>query len=868
MKLSFDWLSDFVDLTGLSAQEVAEKLTMGAFEVEEVTSFGPDISGPIVVGEILEINPHPNADKIRLTKTRIAEGEEGQEIVCGAWNIEVGHKIPVALPGARVINRHDGSALEIKAGKIRGVVSNGMLCSSPELGIDGSGEGILLLPPDTKVGIDAKEFLGLKNDYVLHVEPRSNRGDALSVLGLAREVAALLGRPLKNLDWLEEFAVMQEDAQLAALSVDIADTADCPYFTARTLGGIKIAPSDPMISRRLEAVGVKSINNVVDITNYVLHELGQPLHAYDLSCLKGQKLSVRRARADETILTIDQKERKLSEDALIIADAESVVGVAGVMGGKLSEVSDDTVAVALEAASFASARVRRSSRILGLSSDSSLRFERGVDTGNVRLSSNRASYLLVKYAGAKLGKMAADGSDTIPEVLVSLRMSELKRICEIDMSAADAVRMLEPLGFQGEVISDPSRDPDSNSAIAAGTESDSSAKIVDAIFAIPSFRQKDVSREIDIVEELVRLWGYDKLPVSMPASTIAARVPDPLPARVRMSLASTGLSEAWLSSLTGLEDLSGRKSFATTGDNAVTVQNPLSAEHQVLRQSLIPGLLKAASYNQDRGNATPCLFEIGKSYRHEPRRFNKQLSAHKQTSTLEEGLASAIVCGEPSLSQWMSSGKQDDSFNFYLIKGILENLLTSFAIPLSALRLRQTEEIPGWFHPGRSAACFIDMTDLDGQSDKSSNKKQKSGKKSEMFLAYLGEIHPAVADAYRVAGRAAGFEVSLTALAELMPDPSFSEIYLTPVIQRDLTCDLDTSVRHEDLLQCIRGCGEETLQKVVLVSFFKLSESKKSLSYRLTFQHPSQTLTAESVDAVMNKLREDLTKTLNASFRL
>jgi phenylalanyl-tRNA synthetase beta chain len=877
VKLSFDWLSDFVDLSGLSAHEVAEKLTMGAFEVEEVTSFGPDISGPLVVGEILEIHPHPNADKIRLTKTRVAEGEEGQEIVCGAWNIEVGHKIPVALPGARVINRHDNSALEIKAGKIRGVVSNGMLCSAPELGIAGSGEGILLLPPDTRVGIDAKEVLGLKNDYVLHVEPRSNRGDALSVLGLAREVAALLGRPLKKLDWLEEFKAMKENAEevnsgelgwMTALSVEIADPADCPYFTVQTLGDIKIAPSDAMISRRLEAIGVKSINNVVDITNYVLHELGQPLHAYDLSRLKGEKLSVRRAQADERILTIDQKERKLSEDALVIADGESVVGVAGVMGGKLSEVSDDTTAVALEAASFASARVRRSSRTLGLSSDSSLRFERGVDTGNVRLSSNRASYLLVKYAGAKLGKMAAAGSDTIPEVLVSLRMSELKRICEIDMSAGDAVKMLEPLGFQGNVISDPSRDPASNSAIAAAAENDAAAKNVDVIFSIPSFRQKDVSREIDIVEELVRLWGYDKLPVSMPASTIAARVPDPLPAKVRMSLASTGLSEAWLSSLTGLEDLSGRKSFATTGDNAVSVQNPLSAEHQVLRQSLIPGLLKAASYNQDRGNATPCLFEIGKSYRHEPRRFNKQLPPHKQTSTLEEGLASAIVCGEPSLSQWMSTGKQEDSFNFYLIKGILENLLTSFAIPLSSLRLRQTEDIPGWFHPGRSAACFIDMTASGGESDKSGNKKQKSGKKSEMFLAYLGEIHPAVADAYRVAGRAAAFEVSLSALAELMPDARFSEIYLTPVIQRDLTCDLDTSVRHEDLLQCIRGCGEETLQKVVLVSLFKLSDSKKSLSYRLTFQHPSQTLTADSVDAVMNKLREDLTKTLNASFRL
>jgi phenylalanyl-tRNA synthetase beta chain len=847
LKLSFNWLGDFVDLSGLTPQEVADRLTMGAFEVEEVVSFGPDIQGPLVVGEILEINPHPNADKIRLTKIRLAEGGQPQEIVCGAWNIEVGNKIPVALPGARVINRHDGSPLAIKESKIRGVASHGMLCSSPELGIIGESEGIIILSPETKVGLDAKEVLGLKNDYILHVEPRSNRGDALCVLGLAREVSALFGRPLKQPAWEEEFAAMQADAAPLSIDVEIEDTDDCPYFTVRTLAGIRIGPACPLVRGRLEAIGIKSVNNVVDITNYVLHELGQPLHAYDLKLLKGNKLAVRRARADEILTTLDLKERKLSGEVLVIADAESVVGVAGVMGGKLSEVSETTTTIALEAASFAPARVRRSSRLLGLTSDSSLRFERGVDTAQVNRSSDRASYLLVKYAGARPGRMAGAGCPSLPPRKLRLRMSELKRICEIEMTPETAAKMLVPLGFAGE------SSPDDRTAPAV-------------TFEVPSFRQKDVYREIDLIEEITRLHGYEKLPVSMPPATIAAGVTDTLSARIAWALRANGLSEAWISSLTSRDDLDGRQSFTSRSDDAVFVQNPLSTEHQMLRQTLVPGLLKAASFNQDRGNANPCLFELGKIYRRDARRVNKQLPATRQTLTHEELMAAAIVCGQPALGQWLESEKQDDAFSYYVVKGVLENLVSSLNIPPSALRYERTDNIPGWFHPGRSAACFVDMADLQRLSDRGSNKKQEALK--PVFLAYLGQIHPAVADAYRLSGRAAALEMSIAAISAVMTSPVYAEIYLTPVIQRDLTCDLENLVNHQDVERCIAACGEDTLQKVVLVSVFKLSPTHKSLSYRLTFQHPNQTLTADAVDAVMAKIRDDLTGKLNAGFRL
>lgn len=830
MKLSFDWLGDFVDLSGLSAQEVADKLTMGAFEVEEVTTTGPDIEGPLLVGEILEIHPHPNADKIRLTKIKLGEDGPAQEIVCGAWNIEVGHRIPVALPGARVINRHDGSALHIKESKIRGVTSNGMLCSAPELGLSGGGDGIMILEASTKIGADAKEILGLKKDYVLHVEPRSNRGDALSVLGLAREVAALFGRPLKTQPWLAEFAALKLDESLPFVGCEIENGEDCAYFTLRTLSGFEIGPSHAFIAGRLESVGLKPINNVVDITNYVLYELGQPLHAYDQAALTGDKLFVRRANDTEKVSTIDAKERQLNSEVLVISDAKAVLGVAGVMGGKDSEVSDNTKTIVLEAACFASARVRRSSRMLGLSSDSSLRFERGVDSPQVMQSSNRASYLLHKFCGARIGRMAEAGKAEVPPMPVTLRMSELKRICQIELSSAECAKMLEPLGFEQQEVNE-----------------------LSVTLKVPSFRQKDVYREIDLVEEVTRLYGYDRLPVSMPASTIAAKTPDPLPRKLRQILCSAGFNEAWLSSLTSKEELDARSS-GTTSNTAVEVQNPLSAEHQVLRQSLVPGLIKAASYNQDRGNSSPCLFELGKVYRHDARRISQKIPANKQTGTHEEHMISAIACGEPRLSLWMQNEKSDDSNGqaYYLIKGCFENLVIRLGISRDALRFEASNDRPGFFHPGRSAACML----------------VSPKKKSPILLGYIGELHPGVADSYRLTGRAAIMEVSVAALADAAADGTFKEIPQTPQVQRDLTADLETAVNHQDVDAGIREAADSTLTKVELVSQFKLNENQKSLSYRLTFQHPEKTLTSEEIDGSIKKIRDLLSQKLKASFRL
>lgn len=816
MKLSFNWLSDFVDVSGLSPQEVADKLTMGAMEVEEVRAFGPDLVGEVVTGEIVEINPHPNADKIRLTKVRFAENSNDvREIVCGAWNIEVGNRIPVALPGSRVINRHDGTPLEIKESKIRGVTSNGMLCSAPELGIAGSGEGILILPADTPLGVDAKELLHLTRDYILHVGSRSNRGDALCVVGLAREVSALFGRPLKQPQW----SLPEEVDLTKEVSVQIENTEDCPYFTARLITGLRNGPSPALIERRLQAVGMRTVSAVVDITNYVMLEYGQPLHAYDLRQLRGPSLSTRRARAGEKLTTIDGKERELTDEVMVIADAQSVVGVAGVMGGKDSEIADDTTEIALEAACFKPARVRRGSRLLGLSSDSSLRFERGVDLGTVRRASDRATYLLLKYAGGKLGKLTAGGSDKVTPQTVNMRLSQLKRITEIEMGADEVVRLLAPLGFTSQPRGEDGVDVD-----------------------VPSFRQKDVTREIDVIEEVCRLWGYDRLPASMPGSTIAATPPARAPLAARESLRASGLSEAWLSSLISNEDLNGRGIVKADNSRRVQVLNPLSEDHQVLRLSLLPGLLRATAYNQARGRQDVWLFEVGRNY--QTQNAGARPGDFKQTATVETTLVAGILSGAPQHHVWRAESEAD----FYTAKGVVENLLVDSRLDASKISF-EAGQTAGWFHPNKSCRVLY-----------------RQGE-ATLLLGFVGEIHPAVIKAYELKKPACAFELDLDKLGALARSHKFSEIYATPQVVRDISADLDNDVQNQAVMECIKHATSDLLRKLELVSTFQLGEDKKSLTYRLTFQHATETLTAEQVEMQMKTVREELAARLDAKFR-
>lgn len=818
MRLSFNWLSDFVDLSGLSPQDVADRLTMCAFEVEEVRKVGSEIEGPVVTGEIVEINPHPNADKIRLTRVKVSRDADPVDIVCGADNIIVGQRVPVALPGARVINRHDGSPLPIKETKIRGAVSRGMLCSAQELGISGKdSEGIVILSGMPELGTDIKALLELRPDWLLHVEPRSNRPDALSVLGLAREVAALFGRPLREPDW----QLPPEDKTSMAVRVEVEDPDDCPFFTIRVLEGLQIEPAPLKIVRRLEAIGVRPVSNVVDITNYVLHEMGQPLHAYDLAHIRGPLLKVRRARTGERLLTIDGRERELTEEVLAIADAGGVVGVAGVMGGKGSEVSRETTFVALEAASFAAAQVRRGSRLLGLSSDSSLRFERGVDLAAVRKASDRASFLILKSCGGYLGKLTFAGSDRIKPVSVSLRLRELTRLLEIRLDAKQVAELVSPLGFQATAMT---------------------SEAVEVF--VPSFRQKDVTREVDLVEEVCRLWGYDRIPASMPRSTAAPAPPEPTEQKVRQALAACGLSETWISSLVGLQDLDQSSDGQSGQGSSVHVLNPLSADHQVLRQSLIPGLVRAVAYNQDRGRRDVWLFEIGRVYRRGGQ------STVRDPGAVEERRVAGAICGERLRSVWQAGppggAKQDQAEGFFRAKGVVEALLERLNYRLDKIDFRCSDKAPSWLHPGRSALVAT----------------------ASVSLGWLGELHPAVADAAGLRDVVNLFELNLEALQAHAQALQFQEIFSTPAVTRDLTADLPDTVAQGEAARLIRAAAGLYLTSLEMVGIYRLKEGVKSLTYRLTFQHPEHTLTNEEVEERLRSVREALTDELSARFRL
>lgn len=849
MKLSFDWLSEFVDLSGLTALQVAEKLTMGAFEVEEVTIIGPDLEGPIVVGEIIEIHQHPNADKIRLTKTRIKEGEEPLDIVCGAQNIEVGQFIPVALPGAKVVNRHDGSALLIKASAIRGVKSNGMLCSPPELGIaknlqdPGQDEGIWILNKNGNkpaIGSDVMPLLPTKADYILHVEPRSNRGDALSVMGLAREVAALFGRPLKKPDWsLEDLnKTLGEQKQSSKFSKAVLENqSDCPYITLRVIEGVKIAPSHPAIATRLEAIGMRTVNNVVDITNYVMHELGQPLHAYDATLLKSDNLAVRRATDSESITTIDGKVRQLTGEMLAIADGDTIVGVAGVMGGKDSEISDQSTSLVLEAACFAPAVVRRGSRLLGLSSDASLRFERGIDPASVRHAAERAAYLIAKYCAPEgkvvVGPLIEAGSNKIEPGQLTLRSSQIKRILGLEISAERIKDLLTPLGF---TVSG------SGEAIAV---------------SVPSFRKDDVKREIDLIEEVCRLNGYDAIVPSMPAATMAVARPDDSLDLAKNALTGMGLSEAWLSSLVP-EDQAG-----IDKQLAVEVLNPLSKDHQLMRQSLVPGLINACGYNQDRGRKDVWLYEHGRVY------FKDQQKDNKSTGVREDNHLAAVISGQ----RFKTVNHTVPAVDYALAKGMVENLLSALNIDERKLAWRSISESESsalpWLHPYRSA-----VLSLNRPAKPNTNKETGTSLfESNITLGYVGELHPRFADSKGLREKAFVFELDIDRLKKERKQKKFAGIATSPEIVRDMTADFDATdkdVSYEQVSKLIWKVAGSNLRSSELVSVYKASEESKkfSMTCRLTFQHASETLTNEEIDKVLTTIRESLNRDLAASFRL
>jgi phenylalanyl-tRNA synthetase beta chain len=601
MRFTYNWLKQYVDFDW-SPPQLAEKLTFAGIEVEDIIKLGGNIPTEVIITEILASEKHPNAD--RLSVCRVS-GD--RQIVCGAKNYRVGDKVPLALPGTTL-----AGGLTIKVSKLRGVESQGMLCSAEELGLPKAEDGLWILPADAPVGMKLTDYLG-PGDTVFDIEVTPNRPDWLSVIGIAREVSALTGHPLR----LPAVSVNADDSQ-ATVTVEAPDL--CPRYTARLVRGVKIGPSPAWMKRMLENVGLRSINNVVDITNYVLLESGHPLHAFDYNLLAGQRIIVRRAQNGERFVAIDDSKHELSSEMLVIADAERAVALAGIMGGKNSEINDATTDVLLESAWFAPANVRKTSKKLGLASDSSYRFERGADIGGVIWASDRAAAWMQELAGGRPGQITDALAKPIEKRRVNCRYAQVNRLLGIEVPAATVRKIFISLGL----------------AVVKDQPGNCEAEV-------PTFRV-DVEREADLIEEVCRIHGVEKIPAQMQPSLPAVSEFDAqwdARREVRAKLTALGFHEAMNQTLVSAGELK--------------LQNPLNAEQHALRSSLLPGLLQNLRTNVSRHQFDVKLFEIGRVFAADGR------------ESLHLALAAT---GRRTTGDWERTEKID----YFDLKGALEEL--------------------------------------------------------------------------------------------------------------------------------------------------------------------------------------------------
>lgn len=819
MQVSLEWLSEYVDISSLTAEEIAHELTMSGLEVEEIEKTGADFSN-IVVAEILEVNPHPNADKLQLAQ--VFNGTEKMEVVCGARNIAKGQLVPYASVGSAVKDRKTGESFVLKPIKIRGVESQGMLCSAEELGFNTSDfqedDGILILnrfKENLKPGQDVKEVLNVIEDTIIHVAPTANRGDEMSITGIAREVGSLFNRRLKYPHYIEI-----NNLDISDFIVEIIDEDTCKYYSAGIIEDVKIGPSPEWMQRRLLASGVRSINNVVDITNYVMLEYGQPLHAFDLDKLGEKYLCVRRAEEGEKLVTLDDIERKLSTETVVIANKQEPVALAGLMGGFSSEVDENTKNLVLESAYFTPATNRRSARSVGLRTEACARFERGVDIESVRPALLRTMQLMTELAGAKVSGIAETGNNKLPNIEIILRFNQIKRILGIDIPVYRCIEVLENLGF--ELLG----------------RNDFSAK-----FLVPSYRANDVTREIDLIEEVARIHGYDKIEPTLPRKTQSAEIS--LETRtidkINDLFIGSGFNEVVTSSLIG-EPLLNWIGLEYSKNQAVKVSNPQSDDYTMLRQSLVPSIIQVVKYNFDQGQKNFWLYEMGKTY------FYNEAPADKSTGVEEKRIIAGAITGNINSGKWQSSNNVD----FYTLKGVIESLFRELKLD------NRIEYVPAtdvsYLHPGRSAQVTLMH-------------------KNPVNLGYFGEIHPDLLERCKLIQPVYVFSIDFEKILSFIATsvPRYKQLPLYPSVQRDTAFIVPKEVTHQDIVKAIKKASSSLFKGVEIFDVYQgknIPEGSKSLAYRITLQDPEATLTDERVDSEINKIKEGLKKAYSdISFR-
>jgi phenylalanyl-tRNA synthetase beta chain len=778
MKFSVNWLREFVDLPK-NPEDIAELLTRAGIETKNIETRGANVE-KVIVSQITASSRHPNADRLTVCEVYDGSGAKRQ-IVCGATNYKVGDKVPLALPGAKLPN-----GTEIRKSKLRGVESEGMLCSPIELGLGEDASGLLILSPDAKVGAPIADLFPA--DTILDVEITPNRGDLLSHFGLAREIAALTGAAAPS-------PRPGEAARGRAGSITIAATRECPFFSLREIDNVKVGPSPQWLRAKIESVGVRSINNIVDISNFVMLELGQPTHAFDADKLNGG-INVRLAREGEKFLALDGKTYSLKPDNCVIADQERAVGIGGVMGGEETGVTDSTKNILLEAAYFLPASIRRTARDLNLQSDASYRFERGVDPGMILRASQRAAELMAEIAGGTpakeidvAGELPADPAD------VSLSYEKCSRVIGVAIEPNTVDEILTHFGLRK----------------TAGTNES-------ATWKIPSYR-RDLQRGVDLVEEVLRAYGIDKIQGRTRGRFMPTSAADSShnieTLFLRHRLTGSGLSEVRTSKLISRS--------AMASDKAVELRNPLSEDHVALRPNLINGLLDVLERNIRAGAESVSIFEIGRVF--------------IPPSGKEERHLGILLSGNiATASDWRSQIRR--SLDLFDLKGALESVVPnvsfragkfpSFALAVEAWSGDQRVGFGGQLSPGKSSAS------------------------NSVFVAELN------ADFLLDNGHSA---------------KKFLELDRYPAITRDIAMIVPEKLTHAEILRGIQEPVEPLLESVQLFDLFEIEEgltataSRKSLAYRLTYRAKNRTLTNEEITKAHAKIRERLKSELGATLR-
>ncbi len=815
MKVSLKWLNEYVDVPS-DTQEFCDRLDLTGTGVEGLEETGAQFK-KVVVGQILEKEAHPDSDHMWVCKVSVGAANtdtdgnpEPLQIVCGAQNFNAGDKIPVAMIGAEF------GDFKIKKSKLRGVTSYGMNCSERELGLGSNHDGIMILPADAPVGTPFAEYMKL-SDKIIDLEITPNRPDCLSVEGLAREVGAMYRTDVRypSMDLTEG-----EEATEDAVDVTVAEEGRCPRYTARVIRGVKVGPSPDWLVERIVASGARSVNNVVDVTNYILFLLGQPLHAFDFDKVKSgdgkAHIVVRPAEEGEKLTTLDGQERMLTPDMTVIATPERAVALAGVMGGLDSEVTDDTVDILLEAATFDPAHTSRTSRNLGLISESSMRYERKVDAGRITRNADFAAALMAKICGGTVSRGLVDVW-TVKDEPFDLQF-RIPRFCAMmgaDVPRADIEDILERLGCKVE-------DDGSN-----------------ALHVIAPTWRPDLEREIDLYEEVLRLYGMEKVPATLPGGRDRIPVKTPtqrIVEKLNRVLPACGLNETMTYSFAEPGELERLRMSEEGLGEPVELINPINAEQSQMRRSIIPGLLRSIAYNQSHGVENIQLYEVGRVFfGHE----GHQLPREAQR-------LAGVLAGSMAEKSWNTNPAP---FDFFDGKGVLESIARELALPKVRFRVLEGPAA-GHLQPGRAAEMLSGGT----------------------VIGWVGELHPLAVDAYDAKGPVVAFELDIDALVKsARPARDFVDIPEFPPVSVDVAFIVDEDVTNEKLMQRMHSAGGKLLSSIRLFDVYRdekrLGAGKKSMAYSLEYRAADRTLTGEEVEKAHSKLIKKVCGGLGAEIR-